>query len=492
MSSETSISVKEFATKIRGYNCFALIRSLGGIPRHFLEADASHEDMARINPWVIAGLIRESLVRSNPNRGKSEIAPNEILILSNLYQNIYEQGPAGIPFDAHIYAKASIEQFTHQESEFEEIARFLLIYGGSQSKEEKVVNESFKKSFGMSVKDFANISVVMYAFALLNGGHIPIMPSSDTDISTFVDDYNLDVYQKYLWRLSADRSSFTSNLPVDRKYLGSTNLKYRPNPLFDYPIIKLSAEEYIAPLPRLVLRKCTHAYVYQGCFDVSGEEYSSAVGVIFENYLGRQLDLLTDKFLYEAIKWTEAKDSLESSDWIVVTREYVVIVESKSAKLPWLSTQGETELFDYARERVAESLIQINRTYQQIVSGNPEFAHIPKHLPILGIVATAESLRVANLPYIREGMNCDVPFLTMSFREIEHSVPEDANNWAGTLYRIAIDPDRKHWNVNSALPKGFGGERNEILDAAADSLRVFANSVIKTNSPHLPQANTSN
>lgn len=474
IQSRTSIRHAEFTQMVRKYSSTSLIEEIGRIPRHYLDPGGDFELVRQLPPWVVAGIVRESFVFSNPHRRLKQLSQSVILDLSNKYQNIYHPNlDAGELLVARITTRLALEQFSHQESDFEELARYLAIYDDGGNSEALIIKQTFEKSLGMSVRDFANLAMITYAISQFNHGIIPLDIFSNPNVADYLSGFDEEVYALFLNRISIDQSGFRQ---FDARFpllVNEDSVKYRPNPLMHFPVLRLSDSKYLAPLPRLILRRSTHVRIFQDCFDVGGKTYSSAVGRAFENYLGRQLELLRNAKVYKERKWKDRNGESASVDWIVVTDSHVLLVECKSTKLPDIASTAEDAIFQNVSSLLTKSLDQIDSTYENIVGGNPVFSDIPRNLAFVGLLATAENMYIANSPIIRKHAYCQVPFITMSFREIEHCVPGDGQELIANLLNIASDPEKKFWQVNAALPKDVATERNPILDEYADKLEVF-------------------
>lgn len=471
----TGISHQDFIQKVRRYSTIALISELGNIPRPYLDAGGDMELIQKLPPWVVAGIARDSFVHSNKFNRVEVLGLADLIELSKAYQNIYEPNDeSGELLIAKIVTRLAWEQFSHQESDIEEIGRFLAIYNDPNSVYSQTLQLAFEKSLGMTSQDFANLSVIVYAISNYNSGEVPLDIFSHEALSDYLRDYDEEIFRKFVYRISIDQSGFRL---LDNEYSKGVlpvEMKYRPNILTHFPILKLTEGKHIAPLPRLVLRRITHARVYRDCFEVGSQEYSSAIGYAFENYLGRQLQLLSGGLLLGERFWDSPKGRSASVDWILVTENAVLLIESKSSKLSEIASFATEKSFEVTRGIISEALSQIDTTIREIRNMNPVFDDIPRDLPFLGICVTAENLIVSNNPIVRNYVKCDIPFLTLTLRELEHCVPSDANYFSKSLIEISRNEHRKYNMLHSELPSDMGSDRNPILDSFIDKLEVFA------------------
>lgn len=469
-----SFPYNEFIRRVRKFSSDDLIRTLGHVPRNYLDAEADRNLWQQISPWAIAAIARESFIFSNPHRGSRVPSLNDVHLLSNAYANTYEKSKEiGDLFVAQFMGRTSLEQFPHQESDYEELMRFLSIYRDSKGIYADKIRRAFEISLGLTASDFANSAILAYALAESSKG---LIKQNIFDEAFGINsEINIDfqIFNKFLDRISADQGVFREISSTFEKPKLSDGFKYRPNALNFTPILKLKSQELVAPLPRYILRRSSHSIVFHDCKDFGGEEYASAVGQVFEQYLGEQLSLLTNCKIHRSIDWTEGGQSFQSIDWIVETNSCVVLIESKASRIPISSSLGEAALFESVEKILTKASIQIDKTFSQFISSNPKFSNIRSDLPFVGIVASAESLRIGNNPYVRRNIHAKLPFLSMSFREIENSLPMDGSKWARELLDISRDKEKSTWNVLSAMSTSFTPIRNPLHDRAAELLGIF-------------------
>jgi hypothetical protein len=156
-------------------------------------------------------------------------------------------------------------------------------------------------------------------------------------------------------------------------------------------------------------------------------------------------------------------------DWIVVFDDLVLLVEAKARRTAAATrAAGDTAEDDY-KQTLGKAFKQINRTRQAIVRAVPEFKHVPKDLPVLGLVATLDPWYMAN-SFAREFLPAtEIPTMVASVREIEHLVGIGQRRRVSEILMEIMRPDdeRRTWELGTAL-QAFDdrADRNPLLDEA--------------------------
>lgn len=103
------------------------------------------------------------------------------------------------------------------------------------------------------------------------------------------------------------------------------------NPLRAHPDITGLGGGYLCPLPQLVWAKATPWGVYFTGLSHYGERFAQDLGHLFEQYIGRQLQLLPDAQVIPEITYGPKSSRSKTVDWIAVLPEVILLVEVKSA-----------------------------------------------------------------------------------------------------------------------------------------------------------------
>ncbi|MFJ4790841.1 nuclease-related domain-containing protein [Streptomyces sp. NPDC088794] len=190
------------------------------------------------------------------------------------------------------------------------------------------------------------------------------------------------------------------------------------------------------------------------------------MGHLFERYVGRQLDLLTDAAVYPEVEYQLAKKQKgKSVDWIVVFPDLVLLVEVKSTRPGEALRLGGKDFTTILDDQFRKAFRQVDNSAVRIRSGaHPEFDHIPGDRQMVGMVVTAEQFHQINAPDIRAGMPATtVPVTVTSIQELEDAVTITGTSLADVL-RASASHD------GAALRPLFQGHKfldhNAVLEQA--------------------------
>jgi hypothetical protein len=215
------------------------------------------------------------------------------------------------------------------------------------------------------------------------------------------------------------------------------------------------------------LAKASLSGIYYSGRQHYGHRFPTELGHLFEQYIGSQLGLLPNADVYPEISYTIGKEKVESTDWIVVFDDLVLLVEVKSTIPIEASRLGARAGMDDAVKKYAKAYDrQIDKTAQLITSGDPAFQHIPADRPIVGLIVTLEPFHLANAPFYRLLMPAtQTPICVVDASEIEDLVTITDIPASRFLQDWMGDPERSTWALHTVM-QGHENERNPILDAA--------------------------
>lgn len=225
---------------------------------------------------------------------------------------------------------------------------------------------------------------------------------------------------------------------------------------------------HVAPQPHLVFQRLSPAALYYAGVgalgDVEANAFTRDVGVVVQEYVGRQLRLMPGASVLSEMVYA---DSQRSVDWFVIFDDLVLLVEVKSTRLSHLGRMGSNKLEGDIKRCVGKAYLQVERTDRLLSEGHSAFAEIPTDRPRIGIVATLEPYWAANSPFMGALLPSPaLPTTVASVREVERLV--DVVSVLGgpqPLVDILNDDDRRTWSLGNALPD-IEVPKNPILDEA--------------------------
>jgi hypothetical protein len=214
------------------------------------------------------------------------------------------------------------------------------------------------------------------------------------------------------------------------------------------------------------LAEATPGGVYFTLLDHFGPAFASDLGNLFEQYVGRQLELLPGAHVLPEITYGPKSARSKTVDWIVVLPEVVLLVEVKSAIPTEPVRLGTPDAADAIVGKLGKAVNQIDITAQLIADRDPVLAAVPADRPVLGLVVTLEPFHIANafslLPAGR------TPVTVADAAEIEVLVTITDTPPGRLLLERAADDVRFTWSLDTALYE-HEHSLNPILDEAWSS-----------------------
>lgn len=149
---------------------------------------------------------------------------------------------------------------------------------------------------------------------------------------------------KFLDKFSILQENF--NKETEKFKISNPNLKkYEYNPLRRYPVIKTKSlneeEKYIIPSLADFIYCFSEGLYYvllENLNESEKNDYLKSLGIVFEIYIGELLKYyklnkkLSAQILRE-LDYTVNKKQWRTSDWIMISKEYIILIECKKRKL---------------------------------------------------------------------------------------------------------------------------------------------------------------
>lgn len=430
------------------------------------------ERYRKYTPWNLAEVARVSLAYGNEHR--SDATARDVLECCAAYSSLSDPDFLGSPnLDtfAKFMLRMSHEQMPHQLSMYNELARSIAMFEHTEaSKPLTVLVDGWDQDLlGCTVTEYVVVASLLYFVGQLSGG---IFLFDFLDQQEFRDGLG-GLSKSTVCRIAArhfiaEAASFRESVsPVIAKQPPSLR-RYNFNPLHDHPVIGGLVDQYVLPVPSLVIRKASPLGFYYAGVARRGNGFAEDVGTLFEAYVGRLLKLMSDATTYPEI--TYARDKRRSVDWIAVFDDVTLLVEAKSTR----STEAIRAASDTAghdlRKRLGHAVEQIETTARLISDRQPEFREIPQDRPIIGLVITMEPFHVINAPMYRTLLpDCSVPYRVCSVHDLEALVALEGQSVGTFLLEFVNDPARHDWDVSSAV-SGRPLGRNDVLAPAWEAL----------------------
>ena len=144
-----------------------------------------------------------------------------------------------------------------------------------------------------------------------------------------------------------------------------------------------------------------------------------------------------------------------SVDWIVVCATVVILVEVKSVRPTEPIRMGTTEAGTELRRMLAKAYKQINNTDELIATQHPDFAHLPSHLPRVGLIVTMERFDIANAKPIQDLLEVEpnIPTNIAASEDVERLAMVKDLDIGTFLQDFLTDPAKAGSRISNDLAK---------------------------------------
>lgn len=419
-------------------------------------------------PWAVALAARESILWSNEHRGSGELDGNDLRVLFNSHNNLYEgDHPAVSQGVLGLLTRITHEQFPYGESIFEEVTRshaMMVNYPPGTALEVLNDPDAWTQMLGMDLGTAVGITFFLQVAANINAGWYDPAWLSQSNFSEVLQQWPRLAIEQRIADLSSTFGEFRQDYAGMPKPPAGLE-RYAYNPLTRRPFILMPDGRYLAPQPRLILRTITPGGLFQVGKNSLGAPFPRDLGVLTEAYVGRQLRLLEpEASVYPEVVY--GPDKVKSIDWFLVLPSVVVMFEVKSARFGVIERVGLLGFEARSRNLITRANEQLQRTSDALDAGVPELAQIPTDRPRIGIMVTAEPHYLSNSNFMRQlAPVASFPTLVASVREIEKLVTMPLAEIERQLVAVTGVPERSSWSLGSAL-KDDVNRRNPILEEA--------------------------
>lgn len=466
----TEYTYPQFTDFVRRFNQDQLLSAVAQLAAS-LPDDAAEVPYRQTPPWALAGLVKASVCHGNAHRS-TPVRPDDLLTGCRMYNNLVAQElyEPGLNSGFNILARIAYEQFPYQESTFEELARpelFLTDYSG-RKKLEVLSGESITELLGAPVRIAVSVALILYASAKINKGFFDPAWLDQPQFAELLEVIPRNRILAVIDSVFVGTIDEFKQLAAEAPPLAYLE-RYLFNPLTARPLLRLPDGRLLAPVMQAIGRKISPIELYYLGVKRWGDAFARDMGELLEDYVGRQLSSMPGVQILPEVTYKEGKNLVQSVDWILVFDDLVLLVEAKARRTAAATRAADVTAEDDYQRTLGKAFKQLNITYQALQRAVPEFDHIPKGLPILGLVATLDPWYMAN-SFARQFLPAtDIPTMVASVREIEHLVGIGQRRSVSTILAEIMRPEdeRRTWELSTAL-RAFDepADRNPLLDEA--------------------------
>jgi hypothetical protein len=470
-ASSRPVPYSEFAQMVRRYPRVPLLRKLAATSAQLqVQLRDGPIDGRRdaIRPFTVAGIARTALRAGNEHRNQP-VAAVDVARLSSAFISIddpaIEKGAIADGQMTRLLARMSYEQFSWQYSPMENIGRTIaLLLEHNHGVLNAPTPDDWKQLLGVELEQFMNIGFAVFTAMCQNEGAIsrdvltaehvkPIWEPVGHETAMRIID------QHFVTDLATARADATREEQAGFE-------RWSLNPLTRRPLLAIG-DDLVAPAAHYIVDKITPASLYFAAAEVWDTKFTTALGGMFEAYVGSNLRLIAGADVLPEIVYGVPEQ--KSCDFIVVLDEVVLLVEAKSArpsKQIRLGDDGDAEEID---KKIGHARDQLERTARLIKARDKSFAHIPADRPLVGLIVTLEPF------HLRQTMSSE-RVLGQTSIPIELACAHDLEGTAAGLQGVTDAGARLldafgHADVlqrNLRAAAKDRDTRNPILDAAWD------------------------
>ena len=427
-------------------------------------------------PWALADAARVALTHGT-EFNRTDATDDDLKAILAAYDALDD--PYLHDRDLHNFMlRKAGEQLTWQVSDFQMMARTIALFTQTTSDRplQCLIPGWDTDVFGFSLRDYIGTAQLVWASAIQCSGFFD---------PAFFDTHDGELAAQHVARDTAlkiidahfagDAAAFREQDKVvaGRSMRADPQLRrYTYNPLRGRPLLNGYGTGYLCPVPQLVPAKVSPLGIYfSGLTHFKGKGYldrqfTIELGYIFEQYVGRHLQLIRSATVVPEIIYTANKSEARGVDWIVVFDNLVLLVEVKSAIPTEPVRLGTLDAAEEITKKINKAYTKIDETASLIARQHPAFRGIPTDRPTLGMVVTLEPYHVGNSRDFR-GLLPDTQtrISLVDAAEIEAIVTINDAPIGSLLLERDADAERSTWALTDAL-KGHEHDRNPVLDAA--------------------------
>jgi hypothetical protein len=390
-NAERPLPYAEFKQLVRHYPRTPLLRAVAA-QSAALELTPHRERHLRTPSAVttssLAGVARTCIRGSNEFRDAA-VTAETVAMLCNQFVQIDD--PDIVADDcvdiSRLIAKIMHEQAPAQYSQLENLGRTLsVLLDHRDGVTGAPTDDEWRSLLGVDLQQYMRIGFATLAAVINHGGSITreILTSQDYGAifgTTAVADAAAVLDRHFIGDLKTLQAQCATQ---EAAFRGRE--KWTFNPLSDRPLINIDGD-LVAPVPHYLIEKITTTGLYYVAAHTWGNTFTTALGAMFERYVGTQLDLLGVPVHPEIVYGSPER---RTCDYVAVFDDVVLLVEAKSARPTLDVRMGNDGAEEELEHKIGHARKQLMTTAAMISAEHAAVAHIPKDRPMVGLVVTLE------------------------------------------------------------------------------------------------------
>ncbi|ROR91459.1 hypothetical protein EDD33_2326 [Nocardioides aurantiacus] len=367
-----------------------------------------------------------------------------------------------------LMASIAFEQFGAQWSSFENLSRAYSLFVDARAKHPTLpAPADWAAELGVDLDGFMRTGFALHVAMLQNEGQVSREVLKGDNVrpiwATMSPDDLFAVIDRHFVKDFADHGRICRAAQRDGWE------KWSFNSLSAAPLINFG-DDLVGPAPHLVLDKVSSTGLWYVGQNAWGSTFTTALGGAFEDYVGRNLQLLQHATAIPEITYKTGAGDGQSCDWIVITNEVVLLVEVKCARPLYGIRLGDPEALKDLKSKVERAVGQLETTAALVRAGHPSFSAVPTDRPLLGLVVTLEPYYLRET-FRDEMLNSDVLPVSIAWsHELENACAQLSSEAdIGAQLLESLTPTKNPLVATGSLGniayKGLG-KRNPIVDSS--------------------------
>jgi hypothetical protein len=279
----------------------------------------------------------------------------------------------------------------------------------------------FERLMGVSVDEYM---FIIFNVSLLTQMHHGVLQLKDLDHPMLRGVFESVSKHKFVHvittHLSMTLSEFRSKELEARKPVEENLQRLTHNPLASNPLLDGVTRGYVAPVWHWIIPQMSTANLYYKLLQLAGTAFAADLGRLFEQYVGKQLDLL-ELTVEPEVKYKSGKHLKATTDYFVELETFILFIECKSTRPDASVLQAGDAMNDFLLKRLGRAVEQLNES--KLIFEKVAPSRLSRGKRHIGVILTMEAFYGASvsLQYILD-IQPIMPTTILHVRELESLV----------------------------------------------------------------------